>query len=131
MFTRPKRRKIPKKRIVIFFIILIFSIACLCLVNLFYTYKKPLFISPLGETFTDLSLVKKILKENKIEYTSIVFSDYSYLITTQDDGQIKLSQDKDIVKQVSSLQKILHELTIEGKAYKSIDLRFSEPVVAF
>ena len=80
---------------------------------------------------TDLSSVKKILKDNNISFSEVTLSDDSYLVDISDNGQIKLSQDKDINKQISSLQRILAALTIEGKPFKSIDFRFEEPIISF
>jgi hypothetical protein len=104
---------------------------CVFFLNMFFTSRKPLFISPLGKTNIDKAHVEKNLKEKKILFTEVSLSDYSYLVNIKDNGQVRLSQEKDINDQISSLQKILNQLTIEGKPFKSIDFRFSEPIISF
>lgn len=100
--------------------------------NFFYFSEKSLFISPIGEVKGDVSVIKKKLKEKNISFSEVLpLSDSAYLINIPNDKQVKLSSIKDIDKQISSLQRILIQLTIEGKLFKSIDFRFSEPVVSF
>jgi hypothetical protein len=106
----------------------IFAVA-LYFLNIFFISTRPPFVSPIGKG-TDQSTVEKILKEKRIAFENVVFSDY-FLVTIGRDKQVRLSPDKDIYGQVASLQKILRELTIEGKSFKSIDFRFSEPIISF
>jgi hypothetical protein len=114
------------------YILFLAALACVAFfMNIFFTMKEPLFISPLGKTNIDLNQVRKTLKNNKIPFVNVVLSDYSYLVSLQNNGQIILSQNKDIVKQITSLQRILNQLTIEGKSFKSIDFRFAEPIISF
>ncbi len=99
--------------------------------NEFLVSRKPLFISQIGKINTDLTFVEKCLRDKNILFSKVILSDYSYLVDIQNNGQVILSQDKDIVKQIASLQRILIQLTIEGKPFKSIDFRFSEPIIGF
>jgi len=85
----------------------------------------------MGKTNVDLVFVEKKLKDKDILFSQVSLSDNSYLIDIQNNGQVRLSLDKDIDKQIASLQRILIQLTIEGKLFKSIDFRFSEPIVSF
>lgn len=86
----------------------------------------------MGKNNIDVKKVEKILKDKNILFSSIVvLSDSSYLITIPNNGQVRLTPKKDIEKQVSSLQRILLQLTIEGKPFKSIDFRFEEPIISF
>lgn len=102
------------------------------LINSILLAKKPLFISPLGQDSADIKKVEKILKDNNILFSQVVvLSDSSYEVTIPNNGQIKLSSKKDINRQIASLQRILRELTIEGKPFKSIDFRFEEPIISF
>jgi hypothetical protein len=57
--------------------------------------------------------------------------DSSYSVNIPNNGQVILSGDKDINSQIASLQRILIQLTIEGKTFKNIDFRFSEPTISF
>lgn len=131
MFTNPRRQRYTKKRIIVF-VFLIGALAILIfLFNTFSFLGKPLFVSPVGKENTDINLVKKILKDNKVLFSDVSLLDDTYLVSLQSNGQVKLSQNKDINKQVASLQRILIQLTIEGKSFKNIDFRFSEPIIAF
>jgi hypothetical protein len=99
--------------------------------NTFSASKGPLFISPLGKVNVDLNKVRKALIDKNISFSTVSLSDYSYLIILQNNEQIRISESKDIVKQITSLQRILNQLTIEGKSFKSIDFRFTEPIISF
>jgi hypothetical protein len=130
MSTNPRHRKYHRKRIIAYIILLgIFGFA-VYFFNLYIISTGPLFVSPIGKSGVSQTAVGKILKDNGIPFKSVVFSDY-FLVTIRDNEQVKLSSDKDIRRQVASLQKILRELTIEGKSFKSIDFRFSEPIISF
>jgi len=85
----------------------------------------------MGKANTDLTSVEKILKKNNISFSKVALSNNSYLVDIQNNGQVRFSQNKDINKQIASLQRILIQLTIEGKSFKSIDFRFSEPIISF
>lgn len=126
------RQKRHFKNIFLSFIFLIAVIGItLFFLIIFFISGKPLFISPVGKMGTDLASVKKTLKNNDILFSEVILSDYSYIVNIQNNGQVRLSQVKDIGKQVTSLQRILRELTIEGRSFKSIDFRFAEPVIVF
>ena len=131
MHVNPRqKRRFRSKFLTCIFLLLVAGVVIFFL-NLFFISGKPLFISPVGKENTDLSSIKKILKNNNILFSDVVLSDYSYVINLQNNGQVRFSQDKDIAQQVASLQRILRELTIEGKPFKSIDFRFAEPVIIF
>ncbi len=131
MLTNPRRQKHFKIKFAAYILFLgILGVAVFYL-NAFILSRKPLFISPIGKVSTDLSSVKKILKDNNISFSEVTLSDDSYLVDISDNGQVKLSQDKDMTSQISSLQRILNQLTIEGKPFKRMDFRFSEPIISF
>ena len=91
-----------------------------------------MFISPMGENNVGTYKVEKILKDNSILFLQVLaLSDSSYLISILNNGQVRFSSQKDINRQTASLQRILRELTIEGKQFKSIDFRFEEPIILF
>jgi hypothetical protein len=131
MSINPRKLKYFKRKFAAYILLLgVLGISAFFL-NTFLVSRKPLFISPISKIKIDLASVEKILKDNNILFSQVSLSDYSYLINIQNNGQVRLSHDKDINKQISSLQKILRELTIEGKPFKSIDFRFSEPIISF
>ncbi len=73
--------------------------------------------------------IEKALRLKKIEYASIVKYDNSYTIKLSDSEDVILSSQKDLAEQISSLQYILFRLTMEGKQFARLDLRFEKPVV--
>lgn len=86
----------------------------------------------MGENNIDTENVQKVLKDNNILFSQVlVLSDLSYEVTIPNNGQVRLSSQKNINKQITSLQRILRELTIEGKQFKIIDFRFDEPIISF
>lgn len=132
MFKKPRRqRRNFRKKITFYIFLLVLLGGGLFFLNVIFLSQNPLFISPLGKNNIDIGYIGKLLKNKNIKFLDIVFSNSSYLFTIPNQGQIRLSTQKNIEEQVSSLQRILRELTIEGKPFKSIDFRFNEPVVSF
>lgn len=131
MFTNQRKRKYSKKRPAAYIFLLGVLLICAFFLNLFFNSRRPLFVSPLGKINADKLYVEKVLKKNNILFSQISLSDNFYLITIQNNGQVRLSQNKDIDKQIASLQRIIRELTIEGKTFKSIDFRFENPIISF
>lgn len=122
-----------RKRLFWHFLYLLFLALVILFYYLFNFFSRPLFITPLvkGGSLDSLDVEKK-LKDAKIPFVSINSdSNSSYIITIALGGEIRMSSRKNIDKQISSLQRILRELTIEGRPFKSIDLRFEKPVVEF
>lgn len=131
MFTNPRRQNFFKRKFITYIFSLGILVILLIFLNIFIASGKPLYISPIGKIDTDLVLVEKKLKDRNISFSSVTLSENSYLVNISNNGQIRLSQDKNIDKQISSLQRILIQLTIEGKPFKSMDFRFSEPIISF
>lgn len=131
MSIKPRnRRPLRKKLLAYVFLLILFILLGFC-INLFFISKNSQFISPLGKNNLDSINLEKILREKDILFSTVTISGSSYAINIPNNGQVKFSQEKDIAKQVSSLQRILKELTIEGKPFKSIDFRFNEPIIIF
>lgn len=76
-----------------------------------------------------LNMVDAQLKKQKIEATAIKYQESSYVVTLKDGSIIYLSSQKDLNSQISSLQVILSRLTMEGKLFRQLDLRFDKPVI--
>ena len=101
-------------------------------------FKKPLYVSPLGTKAlnvlenTPLEILKQGLKQKEIAFTDVkVASNSSLLVSLKDGEVVTFSLEKDIITQVSSLQFILARLTMEGREVRTLDLRFSKPVIVF
>lgn len=131
MFTNPRRQKHFKIKFTAYILLLGILGITVFFLNTFILSKRPLFISPIGEMSVNLASVEKILKKNNISFFNVALSEDSYLVNISNSGQVRLSQNKDIERQISSLQRILLQLTIEGKPFKSIDFRFSGPIISF
>lgn len=124
-------RRSFKTKLTLYILLLAFGFV-IFLINSLFLAGKPLFISPMGKNNIDTKKVEKILKDNNILVSRVlVLSDLSYEVIIPNNGQVKLSSKKDINRQIASLQRILRELTIEGKPFKSIDFRFEEPIISF
>jgi hypothetical protein len=104
----------------------------------FYEMHKPLYVSPLSsiKAFTLPSrdeigkrTLEKGLSENHIEYASIKTSGSDLIVQLKNGTNVTFSSKKDIILQISSLQYILTRLTMEGKLFSRLDLRFEKPVI--
>ena len=79
-----------------------------------------------------ISKIEKILQEKKIDYKIVIkLQDNSYAIKLVDGSEVIISSQKNINKEMSSLQFILSRLTMEGKEFYKLDLRFEKPVIIF
>jgi hypothetical protein len=73
----------------------------------------------------------RLLTQYNIHYTSISETKDEYLITLNPKQQIVITRKKDISSQISSLQVLLPRLTMEGREFRRLDLRFNKPVVTY
>lgn len=96
-------------------------------------FKDTNLISPAAwKTQTRVEYLKNELKSANIETHEIKKNnDDSYTLVLKNGGEAIISFNKDIKEQVASLQFMVARLTIEGKSFKTIDLRFSNPLIAF
>ena len=95
--------------------------------------NKPALIAPLPQK-DPVGELQTLLSEKKIPLdpqNPPKASDSAVLVTLANNTQVLFSVEKDLPLQVGSLQIILGRLTIEGKDAKTIDLRFSDPVVVY
>lgn len=89
--------------------------------------EKALFISPLsGKPGNQLEVS---LNKKNIEYSKLDEYPSYYIITLKAGEAVTVSKNKNIDQQLSSLQLIQSRLKIEGKDFKSLDLRFAQPVI--
>jgi hypothetical protein len=76
--------------------------------------------------------LEKVLQEKKVDYKVVSkLQDGSCIIKLTDGSIVIISSLKDINKEISSLQFILKRLTMEGKEFTKLDLRFEKPVITF
>lgn len=136
MFKRRQRRKNKKFTILLFWL---FATAFLTLGLFAFQFYKTQFdssyVSPLSQSLSnnlDENELRNLLNTHKISFASVsIASDSSFLVFLSKDEIAILSSKKPLSEQVSSLQRILMRLTIEGKSFQRLDLRFDKPVVQF
>jgi hypothetical protein len=127
---------------------LLFPLSLVCAVisgvflfSLITTLQKPAYLSPLSNLGIEAirpiddsnrQILEKLLKEKKIAHTKITPGpDSSYIIHLSGGEEATVSFDKDIKSQISSLQFILSRLTMEGRQFSRLDLRFDKPIIIF
>ncbi len=137
----PKKRKKRKKFLLpSFFVFFILCILTLCVFFVLVYRSSSDFISPLpkGGIWPSLNASKDTQKEtlaNALAKANILVASIeekdsnTFLIKLATNEEVLLSKQKSFQTQVSSLQLILSRLTIEGKRFERIDLRFDNPVV--
>ncbi len=110
------------------------------IIMLIGSIQKPRFISPVILPFSGSlsaenryqSELEKRLKQEEVEYLSLVrLKDGSYRMVLPDTAEVYISAQKDIDSQISSLQFILIRLTMEGKQFSRLDLRYDKPVIVW
>ncbi len=134
MLVKHKREFYKKFPYLFFSLLLLFFLAVL----VFYFSKTIIskhifFISPLaqGKISKEQSL-EELLYKNNIQFTKVeVATDSSHIIFLKDQGMVYFDSGKSWQSQISSLQLILSRLTIEGKKFKKLDLRFDKPIIEF
>ena len=102
--------------------------------------SRPLFVSPLAsmkfaqasQTDNKIETLRKELKKGQIEFTSVEKTkEATYIVQLKQGGTVTFSAQKDIIAQIASLQFILSHLTMEGREFSKLDLRFEKPVIVF
>lgn len=139
--TIDRKQKRYVKKIFVFGLILLVGIGAVS-AGTFYVFtaqlNKPLYVSPLAsikfaqanEKDVKLETLKKQLQKEQIAYTKIEKPDEeSYIVELKQGGLVTFSSQKDIIAQIASLQFILSHLTMEGKLFSRLDLRFEKPVI--
>lgn len=138
MFLRKRRLKKEdknyKRRVVLTTVVLVAGFSMIfvsiyyALFSMGYSYVNP--ISKNVNSFQ--SRVKDGLEKANIKFTQAVSnSDGSQKIKLKDGSEIIFSYNKDLNRQIASLQLLLSRLTIEDKKLKTLDFRFASPVVSF
>lgn len=132
-----RRNRKAKKGLFVFFLFFLFFTILLSLL-FYYGFTKTLFVSPLpngsldNQNLLTIEELKTFLGKSNIVFSEVKNSTgSSILVILKDGGEVLFSTKKSLGEQVSSLQPILSRLTIEGKRFKSIDLRFDNPVVKY
>jgi hypothetical protein len=73
--------------------------------------------------------LQKLITQASFSANTIQKDHDGYVVTLSTGQQVLFSDSKDLHSQVSSLQLIYSRLTIEGKGFSRLDLRFDKPVL--
>lgn len=134
-----KRKRVVKK--FIFFSAVLFTTLLVSAGGSYYyfvvrTQKPPTVLGqqtmhPVQSEVTDKTYkeLQEGLAKDQITYSSLTKGNDSYICTLQNGGKVTFSSQKDIMTQIASLQYILSHLTMEGRQFSSLDLRFDQPVI--
>ncbi len=141
MLWQKRRNKRKGKKKLILYIVCIISVI-FGLLLLTFRPKELQLISPVPSQQVILGSIEKnvidrqqetksMLQAATIVFSTVTSSQSSIIIKLDGGADAILSDEKDISEQVSSLQGILSRLTMEGKKFRLLDLRFSKPIIQF
>ena len=131
MKKRKIRRRNSKKSYLTLPILLVILIILLIILS--NSFKKQIIINPIavGKSVNS-DKIEEMLTNKSISYTSIDKSNRQFfIISLKDNGQVVVSNQKNLSDQLASLQVILNRLTIEGKRFRSLDFRYDKPVISY
>jgi hypothetical protein len=101
---------------------------------------KTILVSPLplrpgtllpGVHRDDEAVLRRLLTTHAISYTSLVHTADGYVLSLNPKQQVILSRTKDLSGQISSLQIILPQLTMEGREFRTLDMRYNKPIITY
>jgi len=120
------------KKIILLFIVLLFSIAGYFVWHTTVTANTQTILKPLPQK-DPIADLKTLLHEKKIGIQSDPVASGSAMLVTLSSmsTEVLFSINTDLPTEVGSLQIILNKLTIEGKNARTIDLRFGDPIVVY
>lgn len=144
--VKNRKRELRNKRLVygaIFFgLTLVIGSVIFVLFSLLYpyTYISPITSTPQPATEKKSSAstndmimqeVQKQLSQENISYTTVRLIDpTTYQIQLNDNGEVLIATTKNISQQIASLQLITSRLTMEGKRFSRLDLRYDQPILS-
>lgn len=131
--TKKQKKEISRKRLGIILIFLGLLIIASMLFFLAFLEKEEPIINPLSKDQTSSGrIISKTLKDHKIKYKDLeTTKDLKYKIKFEDNAEAIIDPKKDIESQITSLQLILSQLKIEGKAFKRLDFSYQKPIISF
>lgn len=131
--TRVKRKR--NRHIATVFLCTVIA-SGLAILLAFVLVKEPKVISPisvatLGVADSSGSELTKELATYNIHTEKIMTGEDTITLKLSSTQEVLLSSKTDLRKQLSSLQLIVARLTMEGKHFSRLDLRFDKPVILF
>lgn len=131
--TKKQKKEVSRKRLGIVLIFLGLLIIALMLFFLAFLEKEDPIINPLSKDQTSIGkIITGELKEKKILYKELeTTKDLKYKIKFENNAEAIIDPKKNIYEQITSLQLILSQLKIEGKAFKRLDFSYQKPIISF
>lgn len=132
--------RFSRKKLLFFLILL--AIAASTIGGTFLTLKifgeHKSFVSPLVSSKSAVShnqeakeLISRELHKKNINFLTISENEQGYAVALENNSVVLINPEKNIVQQIASLQVILGRLTMEGKQFHKLDLRFDKPVIVY
>lgn len=135
--TKRKNKVIYKRFFLFFGIFIVVLLGCVVVFGWQFLKSEKL-LSPLGLgslttglTTDKTSVIESFCQAQKLPCQHVTDDNSTITITLDNNAIILLSSQKDLQKQLASLQLTLSSLTIEGKQFKKLDFRFEKPFVTF
>lgn len=131
--TKKQKKEISRKKLGIGLVFLGLSVIAFLLFYLAFVQKDAPILNPLSkDQASTTTKVIKILKERKVSYKEIeTTKDLKYKIKLENKSEVILDPGKSLEEQISSLQLIVSQLKIEGKAFKRLDFSYQKPIISF
>ena len=93
---------------------------------------KSMITAAKGTSQDTLQQVEQTLNRNSISYSDARMIDQNTCQITIDNNQTVLfATDRPLAEQIASLQLIVSHLTMEGKRFSRLDLRYDKPIIVF
>lgn len=134
MLPKVRRKFFRNIPVLLLFVFLIFLLGFgLFFLSNFIISNQNIFLSPLALVKSSKSSsVEDLLNKSNIQFDRVEQSSQNEAIVyLKNQGAVYLDLEKNPASQISSLQLILSRLTIEGKKFKRLDLRFDKPIIEF
>lgn len=131
--TKREKKEAYKKKLFFSSIIVGLLILNFVLIYIAFLDKPGPILNPLSKNqISSTQIIEKKIKESGIMYESFTTGeDLTYILTLSSKSEVIIDSNKDIDEQISSLQLILKQLKIEGKALKRLDFRYQKPIITF
>lgn len=126
-----KKRLFFKSLLYIFLYSSLFLLVLTIIAYPWLSRKKTIIAPVVKEIKTEELNLSKILKDKDIEFVTIDLVSGYFDVKLKSGGAVYISSKKDIQAQVSSLQTVLKQLTINGKRFNVIDFRFEKPIIKY
>ena len=126
-----RKAKILYQKIALTVVLSCFGIGIAYLFSTRYTLVSPM---PPHSSSTGSNVIKKVeieLKKQQINATDIDENGDEITITLDKNQKVIMASTQNFQSELASLQLIIRQLTMEGKRFERVDLRFDKPVIVY